>query len=497
VANRGEIARRIFRACRVLGLRSAAATSEIDAGSVWSRSADLSVPLRGETAAETYLNSDAILAAARAVEADAIHPGYGFLSENADFAAACRDAGITFIGPTPEAMRILGSKVGARAAAQAAGVPIIPGVDGLGRTGAELAAAAARIGYPVLIKASAGGGGRGMRLVRDAEAFTGALQAAQAEAAAAFGDDHMLLEKYFEQARHVEVQVLGDSHGNLVHLFERECSIQRRHQKLVEESPSPAVGEELRREMTAAAVAVAREVGYHSAGTVEFLLDRHGRFYLLEMNTRLQVEHPVSESVTGVDLAAWQIRIAAGEPLGFGQQELALHGHAIECRVYAEDPARGFLPSAGRIALYRAPSGPGIRCDDGLATGSVVPAQYDALLAKVIASGWDRDTAVRRMTQALAGTVVLGVTTNVPYLQDIVAHPAFQAGETTTAFLDAHLAGWTGTPAPGEDDWLAVFAYESLAARAGATAGDGAGPAAPSGLVADPWSSTEAWRNVP
>ena len=514
VANRGEIARRIFRACRELGVASVAVYSEVDAGSVWSRKADLSVPLDGVTATETYLNVDAILAAAREVGADAVHPGYGFLSENAEFAEACARAGIKFIGPRPDAMRALGSKVAARELAQAAGVPVIPGVDGAGKSLAELESAAERIGYPILIKASAGGGGRGMRLVREAGTFADALQAAQAEAESAFGDDHMLLERYFERARHVEVQVLGDEHGHVVHCFERECSIQRRHQKIIEESPSPGITPELRQDLTAAAVALASQVGYTSAGTVEFLVDDHsGKFFMLEMNTRLQVEHPVTELVTGLDLAAWQIRIAAGEPLSFAQSDLTQRGHAFECRVYAEDPAAGFFPSAGRVAYYRAPAGPGVRCDDGIATGSVVSPHYDAMLAKVITFGWDRHAALRRMSQAMADTVVLGLTTNIRYLQDILVHPAFEAGATSTRFLEEHFGGWQPEVGLGEDVWLAVAAFESLAgASGGADSGivDGSGDRLTDGdrdvdadgtrggkWQTDPWGATDAWRNVP
>jgi 3-methylcrotonyl-CoA carboxylase alpha subunit len=501
VANRGEIARRVFRACRELGVKSAAVYSDVDAGSVWSRAADLSVPLGGVTAGETYLDVDKILAAARAVGADAIHPGYGFLSENADFAERCAEAGIVFIGPPPGAMRGLGSKVNARSAAIAAGVPVIPGVDGKGRTVDEMAAEAARIGFPVLVKASAGGGGRGMRIVERPEAIADALQAAAAEAASAFGDDHLLLEKYFPSSRHIEVQVLGDSYGHIVHLFERECSIQRRYQKIIEESPSPALSPENRRAITESAVALARQVGYTSAGTVEFLLAEDGSFYLLEMNTRLQVEHPVSEAVTGLDLVAWQIRIAGGERLDLAQADITQRGHAIECRVYAEDPARGFLPSIGTLAHYRPPSGPGIRCDDGVATGSVISPYYDAMIAKIIASGADRPSAIRRMQSALAFTVVLGVTTNVPYLQAILAHPAYHAGDTTTKFLETYLTDWQPDDALSDEDWLAIAAFESLAgSRGGGSAGGGDAEAAGQGnghWAGDPWAVTEAWRNVP
>jgi 3-methylcrotonyl-CoA carboxylase alpha subunit len=492
VAGRGEIARRVFRACRELGVTSVAVYAEPDAGSVWSRKADLSLPLPGITAAESYLNIGAVLAAAREARADAIHPGYGFLSENADFAQACAESGITFIGPTPESMRALGDKVTARTIAARAGVPIPPGIDGAGHAERELADAAERIGFPVIIKASAGGGGRGMRLVHDRAHLSDALHSAQAEAASVFGDGHVFLERYFEHARHVEVQLLGDRHGHLLHLFERECSIQRRHQKIVEESPSPGVSPAIRCAMTEAALALAREVGYESAGTVEFLLDTDGRFYFLEMNTRLQVEHPVTEMVTDLDLAVWQIRIAAGERLDLAQDDLRQRGHAVECRVYAEDPAADFLPSVGRVAYYRAPAGPGVRCDDGIASGSEVTPHYDALLAKVITFGWDRPEAIRRMTNALADTVVLGVTTNVPFLQDIIGHPAFRDGETHTRFLEQHLAAWQPSQGLSDEEWLAVAAFESLSSAAAVTSDVTA-----AGHFSDPWSVTEGWRNVP
>ncbi len=490
VANRGEIARRVFAACRVLGVRSVAITSEPDHGSYWSRFADSAVALRGVTAQETYLDFDAVLGAAKAAGADAIHPGYGFLSENADFAAACEAAGIAFVGPSPAAMRALGSKVRCREVAEAAGVPVVPGLDGAGLTVDQLATAAQQVGFPVLIKASAGGGGRGMRVVRAAPELPDALRAAQTEALSAFGDDHVLLERYFDRVRHVEVQLLGDQHGHVVHCFERDCSVQRRHQKLIEESPSPAVSAQLRSAMTAAAVALAQSVGYYSAGTVEFLVDDDGGFYLLEMNTRLQVEHPVSEMVTGLDLAAWQIRIAAGEPLGFQQGDLVQHGHSVECRVYAEDPAHGFLPSVGELVLYRGPHGPGVRLDDGVSTGATITPFYDSLLAKVITWGWDRAEALARMRLALADTVALGVVTNVPYLQAILDHPVFAAGQAETRFLERHFGGWQPPEEVNDDLWLAMAAFESI------RAGGGRG-AAINGAVADPWSVTEAWRNVP
>ncbi len=494
VANRGEIARRVFRACKALEIESVAVYSDVDAGSAWSRSADLALPLCGETAGETYLRADKILDAARDVGADAIHPGYGFLSENAGFAEACAEAGLVFVGPGPAAMRALGSKVGARAAALAAGVPVIPGIDGAGKSPAELRAEAEGIGFPVLIKASAGGGGRGMRVVERVEDFADAARAARAEAASAFGDDHLLVERYFPDSRHVEVQVIGDAHGQVLHLFERECSIQRRHQKIVEESPSPNIDAAQRSAMCEAAVALARQVGYENAGTVEFLVDLEGGFYLLEMNTRLQVEHPVTELVTGVDLVAWQIRVAEGRPLPVDQAAITQRGHAIECRLYAEDPARGFLPSIGRLAHYRAPSGPGVRCDDGVVSGSQVSPHYDAMIAKIISQGWDREAAIRRMRQALAGTVALGLRTNLGYLQAILDHPAFEAGQTTTRFLERHMADWNEAVEADDATWLAMAAFESLSAARSASGADLA--EGETGWQEDPWASTEAWRNL-
>jgi len=493
VAGRGEIAARVFRACRETGLTSVAVYSDVDAGSVWSRKADLSVRLPGVSVAETYRNVDALLAAARLVGADAVHPGYGFLSEDPEFAAACTGAGLAFVGPDPDAMRAMGSKVSARAVARSVGVPVIPGADGEGLSLEDLAREAQRMGFPVLVKASAGGGGRGMRVVRHPDAFADLAHAARAEAAAAFGDDRVFVERYFDRARHVEVQVLGDRHGHLVHLFERECSIQRRHQKIIEESPSVALEPEMRAAITDAAVALARAVGYESAGTVEFLLDDKGDFYFLEMNTRLQVEHPVTEMVTGVDLVVAQLQVAAGAQLPFGQHELAQHGHAVECRVYAEDPAAGFVPSVGTIAYYRGPAGPHVRCDDGVATGSQITPHYDAMLAKVVTAGWDRDEAVQRMGQALADTVVLGITTNVPFLQDVVRHGAFLSANLHTRFLEEHFPDWRPSTSPSEEEWLALAAFESL------NAGDDASadvPAAAPAAWPDPWSVTEAWRNV-
>jgi acetyl-CoA carboxylase biotin carboxylase subunit len=496
VANRGEIARRIFHACAALGIRTVAVASEPDRHAAWHRDADHVVPLEGATATESYLDQAQILTAARRTGAEAIHPGYGFLSENAAFAEACANAGIVFIGPPIEAMRRMGAKTAAIELAMEAGVPTVPGARQDERGDAGLREAAKRIGYPLLVKASAGGGGRGMRLVREAAELDDALQAARAEAKSAFGDDTLLLERFFERARHIEVQVLGDQHGGLVHLFERECSIQRRYQKIIEEAPSPAVDEALRARMTGAALDLARAAGYHNAGTIEFLLDDQENFYFLEMNTRLQVEHPVTEEVTGIDLVACQIRVAAGEPLGFTQADVSLRGHAIECRLYAEDPATGFLPSTGRLALYRRPHGPGLRCDDGVATGSIVSPHYDPMLAKIIAMAGDRDAARRRMIRALRDTVALGVRTNLSYLLTVLEHPDFATGQTYTAFLGEHPELATAEAEVDEDVWLAAAALEALGAAAGDPAtGAVVVAAADGGPSGDPWGRLGRWRN--
>jgi acetyl-CoA carboxylase biotin carboxylase subunit len=495
IANRGEIARRVIRACHELGVSAVAVYSDVDERAPWVREADEAYPLHGSAAAETYLDRDKILTIAANCGAEAIHPGYGFLSENAEFAAACDRRGLVFIGPSPEAMRALGSKAAARKLAEAHDVPVAPGVDGAGQSDEELAAAAESIGYPVLIKASAGGGGKGMRVVNGPIELRDALQAARQEAQSAFGDPHVLLEKYFTEIHHVEVQVLGDAHGTLLHFYERECSIQRRHQKIIEESPSPVLGdnETLREAICAAAVRLASAAGYRNAGTVEFIVDGSGGFYFLEMNTRLQVEHPVTESVTGIDLVVWQLRVAAGEPLPFAQSDIRQRGCAIECRVYAEDPATGFLPSIGEIGHYTRPSGPGLRVDDGIETGSAVSPYYDPMLAKVISWGQDRAEAIRKMEGALQETVVLGVATNIGYLRDILAEPAFVAGRTSTNFLTEHMGDWTSSVEVSEAEWIAAAVYEVLGAAEAAaslpTTTDGR-------QVYDPWAAARGWRNV-
>lgn len=450
IANRGEIAVRIIRTCREMGIRTIALYSDADADALHVYLADEAIPLGPAPAAESYLNFSKILAAAQESGADAIHPGYGFLSENADFAQAVADAGLRFIGPPVSAMRVMGSKTDARAAMEQVGVPVVPGYQA-GQALGDLLGAAAEIGYPVLVKAAAGGGGKGMRIVAGPEVLPEAVESARREAQAAFGDDRLFLEKYIPAPRHVEFQIFGDSHGNLIHLGERECSIQRRHQKIVEETPSPALHPELRARMGRAAVMAARAVDYTGAGTVEFLLDQNENFYFLEMNTRLQVEHPITELVTGLDLVRWQIRVADGARLPLRQEEVRFQGHAIECRIYAEDSANGFLPAIGTILRLHEPSGPGIRVDSGVRAGDEISRFYDPLIAKVSVHAENRAAAVNRMDRALRELVILGdLLTNAAFLRDVMAHPVFQAGETDTGFIDEHFSDWQpfGSPAP-------------------------------------------------
>ena len=493
VANRGEIAKRIFVACRELGVASVAIYSEPDSTASWWHSAEFAYPLTGSTAADSYLDQDQIFTIARAAGVDAIHPGYGFLSENADFAANCAAHGIKFVGPTPEAMRLMGSKASARDVAQVAGVPVTPGVDGAGKSDAELVAAAAEIGYPVLIKASAGGGGKGMRVVENSAEFTDALQAARNEAASSFGNDHIILEKFFTHIHHVEIQVLGDEHGNVIHLFERECSIQRRHQKIIEETPSPTIDRQARQKMADAAVSLAKAAGYASAGTVEFMYTGDGNFFLLEMNTRLQVEHPISELVTGIDLAQWQIKVASGEVLTIAQDDVEQRGHAIECRIYAEDPAQNFLPSIANIDLCMFPTLPNVRIDAGITSGDSVTPYYDPMLAKVIAYGRDRGEAIGRMTAALKQTIILGVTTNIPYLLEILQEEDFHKGKTTTNYLAEHFPDWQAMAEVDDEVLLAIAAFELFgnSSQNAVSVADGT-----SGRKPDVWQDGGRWRNV-
>jgi acetyl-CoA carboxylase, biotin carboxylase subunit len=485
IANRGEIAVRVIRACRELGVKTVAVFSEADRESLHVLLADEAVPIGPSPAAESYLVVEKLIAAARATGAEAVHPGYGFLAENATFAQACVDAGLTFIGPPPAAIRAMGDKMAARRVAIKMGVPVVPGTEQPVSDDAEAARVAERVGYPVMLKAAMGGGGKGMRLVRAAADLAGALRAARSEAGAAFGDQAVYIERSVEEPRHIEIQVLADAHGGVVHLGERECSIQRRHQKLVEESPSPFVTPEMRRRMGEAACRVAAAVGYVNAGTVEFLVDRERNFYFLEMNTRLQVEHPVTELVTGRDLVKDQLRIAAGEKLGFGQDDVALHGWAIECRVNAEDPFAAFIPSPGKVVGLRAPGGPWVRDDTGVYAGCTIPRFYDTLMAKLIVWGPDREAAIARMTRALGEYEVAGVQTTIPILRRIVAHPDFAAGRLSTGFMERLLA--TDQPeAGGRHRTIALIA-------AALTAYERAGrPAPPAGPTIGPG----AWRQA-
>ncbi|MSR03399.1 MAG: acetyl-CoA carboxylase biotin carboxylase subunit [Gemmatimonadetes bacterium] len=436
IANRGEIALRVIRACRELGVHTVAVYSEADRESLHVRFADDDVCIGPAPSRSSYLNIPRLIAAAEITGADAIHPGYGFLAENAEFAEICRASNITFIGPTPDQIRQMGDKASARRLAKEAGVPTVPGSAGILADVDEALVVAQEIGFPVIIKATAGGGGKGMRIAHDADQFGQLFGLAQNEALSAFGNGDVYVEKYLEHPRHVEIQIIGDQHGRVMHLGERDCSVQRRHQKLIEESPSPALTAELRDQMGSAAVSLAAAIGYVGAGTIEFLLDTDGSFYFMEMNTRIQVEHPVTEMVTGFDLVKEQVRVAAGEPLSFPVNFNCLRGHAIECRVNAEDPYRNFQPSPGLITAYHPPGGPGVRVDTHVYAGYRVPPHYDSLLAKVIVHGRDRHEALRRMGQALDSFILEGVTTTIPFLARVIRHPDFVAGTIDTRFLE-------------------------------------------------------------
>ncbi|WP_328938462.1 acetyl/propionyl/methylcrotonyl-CoA carboxylase subunit alpha [Streptomyces tauricus] len=452
VANRGEIAVRVIRTLRSLGVRSVAVYSDADADARHVREADTAVRIGPAPAAESYLSAQRLLEAAARTGAQAVHPGYGFLAENADFARACTEAGLVFIGPPADAISLMGDKIRAKETVQAAGVPVVPGSSGSGLTDAELASAAREIGMPVLLKPSAGGGGKGMRLVRDAALLADEIAAARREARSSFGDDTLLVERWVDRPRHIEIQVLADGHGNVVHLGERECSLQRRHQKIIEEAPSVFLDEKTRAAMGEAAVQAARSCGYSGAGTVEFIVpgDDPASYYFMEMNTRLQVEHPVTELITGLDLVEWQLRVAAGERLGFAQSDITLTGHAVEARICAEDPARGFLPSGGTVLSLYEPQGDGVRTDSGLAEGTEVGSLYDPMLSKVIAYGPDRATALRRLRAALARTVTLGVQTNAGFLRNLLAHPAVVAGDLDTGLVEREVEGLVSGEVPAE-----------------------------------------------
>jgi acetyl-CoA carboxylase biotin carboxylase subunit len=453
VANRGEIAVRVIRACRELGIESVAVYSDVDRTALHVRQADRAYPIGPAPAAQSYLVVDKIIAAAKATGAEAIHPGYGFLSERAVFAKACADAGLVFIGPSADAIEAMGDKVEARKRMIAAGVPVVPGSEDPIESDAEVEKLAAQIGFPVMLKAAGGGGGKGMRLVDKPEALKSGLRAARSEAKSAFGDDRVYVEKAIVRPRHVEVQVLGDTHGHVIHLYERECSIQRRHQKVIEESPSLAIDQKTREEMGRVAVQAAKAVDYVGAGTIEFLVDPERNFYFLEMNTRIQVEHPITEAVTGVDLVKAQIEVAAGRPLAIRQQDVVQRGWAIECRIYAEDPENNFLPAPGRIDVLRVPNGIGIRDDSGVYEGFEVSTYYDPIISKLVAWGATRDEAIARMLRALHEYVVVGPTANVAFHRWALAHPAFRAGEIDTGFIARHftkgvLAGGTDADVP-------------------------------------------------
>ncbi|TWB13809.1 3-methylcrotonyl-CoA carboxylase alpha subunit [Nitrospirillum amazonense] len=496
IANRGEIACRVIRTARRLGIRTVAVYSDADAGALHVAMADEAVRIGAAPARDSYLRMDAILDAAARTGAQAIHPGYGFLSENAGFAEACAAAGLIFVGPPASAIRAMGGKSEAKALMETAGVPLVPGYHGEEQNSGVLAAEAARIGFPVLIKASAGGGGKGMKVATSAEDFHEQLASAKREAQAAFGNDRVLIEKYLGRPRHVEIQVFADSHGNCVYLFERDCSIQRRHQKVVEEAPAPNLPLELRQEMGAAAVAAAKAIGYVGAGTVEFLLDPvetggDGRFYFMEMNTRLQVEHPVTEYITGQDLVEWQLRVAAGGTLPLSQDQLAVNGHAIEVRLYAEDPDKGFLPQTGTLSHLRFPeAGPHIRVDTGVRQGDAISIHYDPMIAKLIVWDVDRPAAVRRLRQALAGTEVGGLAANIPFLAAIAGHPAFLAADLDTRFIERYQADLLPAPAAPDDDVLALAALGVLLERKAETVAAAAGTNDPW----SPWATADSWR---
>jgi len=483
IANRGEIACRIIRTAKRMGLATVAVYSDADRGAMHVALADTAVLIGPAPAKDSYLRIDAIIDAAHETGAEAVHPGYGFLSENADFAQACADADLVFVGPSAATIRLMGSKSAAKALMEGCGVPVVPGYHGEDQAFATLAAAADRLGYPVLVKASAGGGGRGMRAVATPGELEEAVAGARREAAAAFGDDRLLIEKLIAAPRHIEVQVFGDTHGNVVSLLERECTLQRRHQKVVEEAPSIAVTPERRAQMSAAARAAAQAAGYVGAGTVEFIADAAG-FYFIEMNTRLQVEHPITELITGLDLVEWQLRVAMGEPLPLRQDEITVHGHAIEARIYAEDADKGFLPSTGTIGLWREPAGNDIRVDTGFRAGDAVTPYYDALLAKLIVHGADRPQALGRLAEALREFEIAGVTTNLAFLRALVGHPQVARGEIDTGFIERELAALT-TPRP-------TVAPLDLAAACVAVLLREQGEQIPPS-AASPWDRTDGW----
>ncbi len=493
VANRGEIALRVIRACDEMGIESVAVYSEADAGALHVRAAHRAVLLGTAPPLESYLSIPKIISAARETGSDAIHPGYGFLAENAAFAAACAEAGITFVGPPASVIAAMGSKIASRRLMKEAGIPIVPGETPDDQSDAALSRAAERCGFPLIVKASAGGGGKGMRVVRSEGDLPAAIASARHEAHAAFGDGTLYVEHLVERPRHIEIQVLADNHGNVVHLFERDCSIQRRHQKIIEESPSPVVSPRLRAHMGDAAAAAATAVGYRNAGTVEFLLEGSGdraHFYYLEMNTRLQVEHPITEAVVGVDLVRAQMLVASGERIPWRQADLSQRGHAIECRICAEDPAKGFLPQAGRLSVYRPPTRPGIRIDSGVEEGAEVPVYYDSLMAKLIASADSRDTAIARARAALREFPILGLATNIPFLLRVLDEPRFLDGTLDTGSLD-NQASSLRDPLPVPAAALAAAVVHRDAERSSAP-----DAGRPDRHSRDPWVRIPGWRSL-
>jgi 3-methylcrotonyl-CoA carboxylase alpha subunit len=491
IANRGEIACRVMRTAKRLGMRTVAVYSDAESDALHVRHADEACRIGPAPAAESYLDMEAILAAARETGAEAIHPGYGFLSENEDFALACRRAGVVFVGPSPEAIAAMGDKAAAKRLMEKAGVPLVPGYHGEDQDAARLEKEAAKIGFPVLIKPSAGGGGKGMRVVEERASFAAQLEGARREAQSAFGDDRVLLERYLQRPRHIEIQVFGDAHGNVVHLFERDCSVQRRHQKVLEEAPAPGMSAERRREMGEAAVAAAHAIAYSGAGTVEFIAEQDGRFYFMEMNTRLQVEHPVTEMITGLDLVEWQLRIASGEKIPLAQDEIRYSGHAIEARLYAEDPERDFLPATGRLLHLAFPQQDGaLRIDTGVGAGSVITPWYDPMIAKLIVHGPDRTSALSALRRALTEVEIAGVATNVAFLGRIAASRAFSEAELDTGLIERNRVELFPAREAPTDSTLAAAALAELLAEEGDTRSMVQG----SGDRHSPWHRVDGWR---
>jgi acetyl-CoA carboxylase, biotin carboxylase subunit len=488
IANRGEIAVRVMRTCREMRIATVAVYSEADRTALHVKTADEALCIGGAMPSESYLNIDKIIAAAKQCGAEAIHPGYGFLSENDRFARRCEDEGIAFIGPPSAVIKALGDKTEARRIMMKGNVPVIPGMSEPEENFEKISRHADEIGYPVIIKAAAGGGGKGMRVVQEPGQLESAFETAQSEAETAFGSAAVYLEKYLDHPRHVEIQILADHHGNIIHLCERECSIQRRHQKIIEETPSPAVNPKLREEMGQAAISAARAAGYRNAGTVEFLLDRDGKFYFMEVNTRLQVEHPVTEMVTGIDLVREQIRIASGLPLSYRQQDIAPRGHAIECRIYAEDPENNFMPSPGEIACLKEPIGPGIRVDSGVYAGFSVPTAYDPILSKLVACAADRSAAIEKMARALEEYVILGIKTPVPFLFDVIRSERFAKGETWTRLIDDEFADWKQNPDGRDAAAIAYAVWRQISRKASAKAEKNG-----ENRFSSPWETLGSW----